>query len=100
MSMRSSASRLGLTTRRLGLMRWTAPQPALTTPRRAVTGLPQAVSTPHVSITATLLQNGMVLVAGGLDTTNFPFASAELYDPASASSTAACSMHTGRAVAT
>src|SRR5438270_3469204 len=32
--------------------------------------------------TATLLPNGMVLVAGGLDSTSNPSASVELYDPA------------------
>src|ERR1043166_944442 len=37
--------------RRWGLMRWTATPPALTTPRRAVTGLPQAASTPLVNNT-------------------------------------------------
>ena len=38
------------------------------TTRRAGPGLPQAASTPHAALhTATLLQNGMVLVAGGVD---------------------------------
>src|SRR5207249_1423405 len=46
--MRSSALRLVLTIRRWGLMRWTAIQLALTTPRRVGAGGPQAVSTPHV----------------------------------------------------
>jgi len=46
--------------------------------------------------TATLLQNGMVLVAGGVDSTGFASASAELYDPASRSWTATGSLNTAR----
>src|SRR5207247_682638 len=43
--------------------------------------------------TATLLQNGMVLVGAGLDSNFIPSASAELYDPASRSWTAAGSLN-------
>ncbi len=41
-----------------------------------------SLNTARRSHTATLLQNGMVLIAGGVDITGFSFASAELYDPA------------------
>src|SRR4030095_6212204 len=47
MTMGSSASHLVLTIRRWGLMRWTATQPALTTPWRFGAGGPQPGSTPH-----------------------------------------------------
>jgi hypothetical protein len=47
--------------------------------------------------TATLLQNGMVLVAGGLDSILNVFASAELYDPASGIWTVTGSLNTARA---
>ena len=50
--------------------------------------------------TATLLQNGMVLVAGGFDNTGFASASAELYDPASGTWTATGSLNTARYVHT
>jgi hypothetical protein len=46
--------------------------------------------------TATLLQNGMVLVAGGFDDIIGTSASAELYDPASGTWTATGSLNTGR----
>jgi hypothetical protein len=46
--------------------------------------------------TATLLQNGMVLVAGGKDGHLAPSASAELYDPASGTWTPTGSLNTGR----
>ena len=46
--------------------------------------------------TATLLQNGMVLVAGGRDSNFMASASAELYDPASGSWTATGSLNTAR----
>jgi len=53
------------------------------------------------SHTATLLQNGMVLVAGGYDTNNGPsFASTELSDPASRRWTATASLNTARATHT
>jgi len=53
------------------------------------------------SHTATLLQNGMVLVAGGYDTLNGPsFASAELYDPVSRRWTATASLNTARGIHT
>src|SRR5438034_1069912 len=50
--------------------------------------------------TATLLQNGMVLVAGGQDSNGFISASAELYDPASGTWTATRSLNTARFVHT
>src|SRR5215831_3346852 len=43
--------------------------------------------------TATLLPNGMVLVAGGQDDSFSPTSSAELYDPASGSWTATASLN-------
>ena len=46
--------------------------------------------------TATLLQNGMVLVAGGFDSNGNDSASAELYDPASGTWTATGSLNTAR----
>src|SRR5437764_9853915 len=49
--MRSSALRLVLTIRRWGLMRWTATQPALTTPWRVGSGGSQAASTPRGVLT-------------------------------------------------
>ena len=48
--------------------------------------------------TATLLQNGMVLVAGGIDSNGDASASAELYDPASRTWTATGSLNTARYV--
>src|SRR5262245_60198159 len=47
--------------------------------------------------TATLLQNGMVLVAGGFDRHGGAVASAEVYDPASKTWTATGSLNTARA---
>src|SRR5205807_95306 len=47
--------------------------------------------------TATLLQNGMVLGAGGFDKSNSSSASAELYDPASGTWTETGSLNTARA---
>src|SRR5439155_18691098 len=46
--------------------------------------------------TATLLQNGMVLVAGGIDSNGIASASAVLYNPASGTWTATGSLNTGR----
>src|SRR5205807_2101298 len=50
--------------------------------------------------TASLLTNGMVLVAGGIDTNLNASASAELYDPASGTWTATGSLNTARYVHT
>ena len=47
--------------------------------------------------TATLLPNGVVLVAGGFDSSNNLLASAELYDPASGSWAATGSLNIARA---
>src|SRR5205085_4801646 len=46
--------------------------------------------------TATLLPNGLVLVAGGLNTASVESRSAELYDPASGTWTATGSLNEGR----
>ncbi len=46
--------------------------------------------------TATLLPNGKVLVAGGVDSSGNPSVSAELYDPASGTWTATGSLNTAR----
>ena len=50
----------------------------------------------HYAHTATLLQNGQVLVAGGIDSTGHISASAELYDPASETWSAAGRLNTAR----
>jgi hypothetical protein len=50
--------------------------------------------------TATLLPNGKVLVAGGLDNNNNALASAELYDPASGTWTATGNLNTARYIHT
>src|SRR2546430_14837481 len=55
------------------------------------------MTTKRESHTATLLQNGMVLVAGGVDCCGTVYASAELYDPASGTWTATGSLNTERA---
>jgi len=55
------------------------------------------LNTARYGHTATLLPNGNVLVAGGLDSTNSAVASAELYDPASGTSAATGSLNTARA---
>jgi hypothetical protein len=47
-----------------------------------------SMSTPRSQFTAVLLQNGKVLVAGGLDDLGRALASAEVYDPVSATFTA------------
>src|SRR6266853_303829 len=54
------------------------------------------LNTGRVSHTATLLQNGMVLVAGGIDSSFNILASAELYDPASGTWAATGSLDTAR----
>jgi N-acetylneuraminic acid mutarotase len=59
-----------------------------------------SLATARYSHTATLLQNGQVLVAGGLSPTFAPLASAELYDPASDTWTAAASMASARSAQT
>ena len=41
------------------------------------------LNTPRGQPTATLLPSGQVLIAGGVDNTRYPSASAELYQPAS-----------------
>ena len=59
----------------------------------SVTG---SLNTSRFSHTATLLENGMVLVVGGFDSPSFPSASAELYDPARGTWTATGSLNTAR----
>jgi Galactose oxidase, central domain len=53
------------------------------------------LNTARFAHTATLLQNGMVLVAGGIGQTDLP-ASTELYDPASRTWNATGSLNTAR----
>jgi N-acetylneuraminic acid mutarotase len=55
-----------------------------------------AMATPRSQQTATLLQNGRVLVAGGTDATLVPFDSAELYDPATGTWSTTGTMITAR----
>ena len=56
----------------------------------------RSLNTARYSHTATLLQNGMVLVAGGFDIHGNASASAELYNPATATWTATGSLNTAR----
>ena len=55
-----------------------------------------SLNTGRSSHTATLLNNGKVLVAGGTDSSNAHLASAELYDPATETFTLTGSMNTTR----
>ena len=57
-----------------------------------------ATNTLRVDYTATLLTNGKVLIAGGIDFSNNYLKSAELYDPATGTFTLKGSMHTARAL--
>jgi N-acetylneuraminic acid mutarotase len=50
----------------------------------------------RADFTATLLQNGQVLVVGGRDTSYTPLASAELYNPSKGTWTSTGSLHTAR----
>jgi N-acetylneuraminic acid mutarotase len=55
-----------------------------------------SLNTARYSHTATLLQNGMVLVAAGFGSNNISLASAELYDPATGTWTATGSLNNAR----
>src|SRR5205823_8054865 len=55
-----------------------------------------SLNTARLVHTATLLQNGMVLVAGGIDSSFNSLASAELYDAGSGSWTVTGSLNTAR----
>ena len=55
-----------------------------------------SLNTARDAHTATLLPNGMVLVAGGIDSNLNPLNSAELYDPASGTWTVTDSLNTAR----
>jgi len=55
-----------------------------------------SLNTARYDHTATLLNNGMVLMAGGLDVNNNPLASAELYNPATGTFTPTGSLNTAR----
>ena len=56
-----------------------------------------SLNTGRFEYTATLLPNGMVLVAGGFDSNNNVLATAELYDPANGSWSATGGLNTARA---
>ncbi|HJV64282.1 MAG TPA: kelch repeat-containing protein [Geomonas sp.] len=60
------------------------------------TSITASMKAPRAYHTATRLQNGLILIAGGIDDTNAPLATAEIYDPARKSFTATGSMATGR----
>ncbi|HEX6539573.1 MAG TPA: kelch repeat-containing protein [Candidatus Dormibacteraeota bacterium] len=55
-----------------------------------------ALPAPRTNATTTLLRNGQVLVAGGVDDLSQPQATAYLYNPATQTWTQASSMHTAR----
>ena len=72
---------------------WLVAQPCAAAPFTfSYTG---SLSTARTAYTATLLQNGKVLVAGGQDASGV-LASAELYDPATGTWSATGNLHTGR----
>jgi Galactose oxidase, central domain len=82
-----------------------APTPTPTpTPARPLTFVPTgSMQVARMDATATLLQDGTVLIAGGMDLTDFTntfFASAEIYDPATGKFTDTGSMSAARAEAT
>jgi hypothetical protein len=56
-----------------------------------------SMAAPRIAHTATLLNTGKVLLAGGTDGSGNPIATAELYDPATGSFSATGSMGTARA---
>jgi len=60
------------------------------------TGIQSALNTPRYNHTATLLNNGMVLLAGGYYIFNGFLASAELYDPVAQTFTLTGSLNIGR----
>lgn len=55
-----------------------------------------SLNTPRLQHTATLLSNGKVLFAGGVDANGNPLTSAELFDPTTGTFAATGSMNTGR----
>jgi N-acetylneuraminic acid mutarotase len=59
-------------------------------------GLRSLMQGAHVGHTATRLEDGHVLVAGGLDVTGEPSSSAEIYDPSTKTWTSTTSMSTAR----
>jgi Galactose oxidase, central domain len=68
----------------------------LNTPANGTWTATGSLGTARDEHTATLLQNGMVLVAGGIGSLGVHLTSAELYDPASGTWTATGSLGTAR----
>jgi hypothetical protein len=56
-----------------------------------------SLNTPRYAHTATMLNNGLVLIAGGVDASETALSSAELYNPATGLSTPTGSLNTSRA---
>jgi hypothetical protein len=76
---------------------WPLPQAEIFDPQTGNFNVAGSLNTPRFDDTATILQNGMVLIAGGRDSSNNATASAELYNPSTKTFTPTGSLNTARA---